>query len=187
VNQARLRWLAVAVVGAVVCTIGDHLHVVCGVLFYPYPTLADQAWWVPPLFAASSLAAIVAVPLVRGARFGGKGAPSHPSGRAILGDSFAFFTAYAFTAFGSPLPNVVLGVLTAFWMARVLRGVPRWVIVYSLGAAIVGPLAEAAISSLGGFAYRAPDFLLVPRWLPALYLHVGFVVGPVRRWVDTGE
>jgi hypothetical protein len=36
---------------------------------------------------------------------------------------------------------------------------------------------------LGGFYYIRPDFLLVPRWLPALYLHASLAAVRVRGMV----
>ena len=38
-----------------------------------------------------------------------------------------------------------------------------------------GLLFEALFSSLGLFYYHRPDLLGVPRWLPAIYLHVGLL------------
>src|SRR6266508_3371407 len=42
--------------------------------------------------------------------------------------------------------------------------------------AVGGSLFEAALSSTGAFHYQHPDVLLVPAWLPALYLHASLLV-----------
>ncbi len=176
-----LRWFAVAVVGAIVCTVCDHLHVVYGVLAYAHPDVWRQAWWVPLLFAVAAVAMVGGVPLFRD-RLGGQKAPLDVS--ALVRASVAFVAAYALTAVDHASPNLVLGVLVGSWLWRVSAGAPRWIVLYALATAVVGPLMESAISRAGAFHYLAPDFLGVARWLPALYLHAGLVAEPVRRWVD---
>jgi len=39
-----VRWLVLALVGAVICTVCDHLHATHGVLVYVHPVAWDQAW-----------------------------------------------------------------------------------------------------------------------------------------------
>ena len=159
--------LIAIVLGAIVATTGDHLHVVYGVLYYPRPAVFQQAWWVFPLFLGSVTAMLTGVEGVR-KRLAGAPLPASLA-EAVLA-STAFFVAYAFTAVAADLPNVVLLVLAFAWMLRV-KNMPRWVIPVSLIAAVCGVAAEGTLSSLGLFAYVRPDFLRVPRWLPALYLH----------------
>src|SRR5260370_11263232 len=110
-------WVVAALFGAALCTVGDHLHVLTGVLWYPHPVLWRQAWWVPPLFGGASVAAVAAARELK-RLLGGR---PYPSG-TLLADAIAFCTAYAFTAYGSSLPNVVLAVLVAAWVARVPSG-----------------------------------------------------------------
>lgn len=164
------RWILVALCGAVACTLGDHLHATHGVLTYAHPAFWDQAWWVLPLFFAASLAALFGARVTR-RMF--KAAPLSPNDpKLVAADGIAFATAYAMTSFTHEAANATLAVLVAFWIVRMLAGAPPWLIVLSLANAIAGPLVEAAISSAGGFAYDHPDFMLVARWLPGIYLHV---------------
>ena len=135
----------------------------------------------PLLFAASAIAMVAGAKVVRRLGHGDERGAS----RALAGDSVAFVTAYAFTAFGHVLPVVVLGVLVGFWVARILRGTPRWLVVFSLVAALVGPAVEATLSAAGLVFYRAPDLVGVPMWLPALYLHAGLLAGPTRAMVES--
>ncbi len=177
-----MRWVVIVAVGAVVCTVCDHLHVVYGVLAYAHPDVWQQAWWVALLFAGSTLAVLVGSVITKAAL--GRGVPDPPldAGRIVFA-SAAFVGAYAFTAVAHGAPNLVLGVLLVFWVARVARGTPRWLLVYSVFVGLLGPAVEATLSSLGLFAYLEPDLLGTPRWLPGLYLHAGLAVGALRPWI----
>jgi hypothetical protein len=174
------RWIILAFVGAIVCTVGDHLHATHDVLVYAHVFLWQQAWWVPLLFGAASVVAVLgATPLRR--LLGSRDEPA-PTARQIAGDGIAFATAYGFTSFApATTPNVTLALLFAWWLARVVRSRPAWLIVYSLLMAVAGTLFEAAWSALGFFHYLHPDFLGVTRWLPGIYLHAALVAGPLER------
>ena len=169
----------VALAGAVVCTVCDHLHATNDVLSYPHVFVWDQAWWVPLLFAGASLVIVANAGVLR--RLLGGRPLAAPSARVVAADGLAFVTAYAFTAYGHTLPNVVAGVLFAWWLARVLSGAPAWLIVYSVAVGIGGTLFEAGWSALGFFHYHHADFLGVPRWLPGIYLHVAFLTAGLER------
>ncbi len=175
-----MRWLILALVGAAICTVCDHLHATHGVLYYVHPVVWSQAWWVPLLFAGASLAAVAgATPIRR--LFGARTAPA-PTVREIAGDGIAFIVAYAYTSFApADSPNVTLALLAAWWLARVVRGRATWLVVYSLVMALAGSGFEALWSALGFFYYRHPDVAGVPRWLPGIYLHVALVAGPLER------
>jgi hypothetical protein len=175
------RCAIVIAAGAVVCTLCDHMHVAFGVLLYARPAVWQQAWWVPLLFAASSASVLVGVVPTR-ALFGGEPWHAPQSAAPIVTAGALFVLAYAFTAVAHAFRDVVLVALLSLWVLRVAKGVPRWLFAYSLIVAVLGPSVEATLSSLGLFVYRAPDFLGVPRWLPALYLHAGLVASPVAHW-----
>jgi hypothetical protein len=176
------RWTAAVLLGALVATVGDHLHVVYGVLFYPHPVFLQQAWWVFPLFVGATWAMVSGAETVRRALgksdHAGGGAPGRAVGGARAPTNLAevalatgaFFLAYAFTAVAAELPNLVLVVLLLTWLLRVHR-LPRWVLAFGVLAAACGVASESALSAMGLFKYVNPDGLGVPRWLPALYLH----------------
>jgi len=164
------RALVACIAGSVLCTFGDHLHATQGVLGYPHVFAWSQAWWVPLLFFVSTLGVLTLTTVLRRAL---GGASVDPSWYGVAGDALAFITAYAFTAYAAVLPDVVLGVLTAWWIARMLSSrAASWVVALGAALAVLGPIVEHIVSSLGLFAYRYPDFWGVPRWLPALYLHI---------------
>jgi hypothetical protein len=177
-------WLAIALAGAVVCTVCDHLHVINDVLSYPNIAFWGEAWWVPLLFATASLVIVANAGVIRRAL---GGAPLDPPSLAqVMADGIVFVTAYAFTAYGHTLPNVVLGVLLGFWLARALTA-PIWLIVYSVLVAIGGTAFEGTWSKLGFFQYLHPDFYGVPRWLPGIYLHVAFLTAGLERLARGGD
>ena len=76
-------------------------------------------------------------------------------------------------------PTFVLVVLTAAWLLR-QRGLPRWTLVLALLSAVGGVACESVLSRVGGFYYVQPDFLGVPRWPPALYLHAALAAARIR-------
>jgi hypothetical protein len=180
VANAR-RWLLAATGGGILCVVGDHLHVSQGVLFYPRAAFWDQAWWVFPLFFGATLVVVGGVRLIHPSPRtpGSTENPEHPA-RVALGDLVAFFTAYAFTAYAHSLPDVVLWVLVGLWLARVIHGMAPRHVLFCLLVALGGTLWEAMFSGLGAFTYRHPDFLGVPRWLPALYLHAAVLADSAR-------
>ncbi len=175
------RWLLLALLGAFLCTVGDHLHATLGVLTYPQVAFWGQAWWVAPLFGGATLACVI------GARpflaWGGatERAPMH----RLLADLIGFLAAYAYTSFADHArPNVTLAVLAIAFGVRVLAEArPMWLIAYALGLAVVGSLFEGALSATGAFHYLRPDFLGIPRWLPGIYLHAGLIAGELAVWM----
>jgi hypothetical protein len=174
------RWLVASVLGGVMCVVGDHLHVAEGVLYYPRTALWNQAWWVFPLFFGATIVVLAGVRLVH------PDPPprlEHPV-RLAMGDLLAFATAYAFTAFASSLPNVVLCVLLGLWVARVVHGMPLRHVVFCLITALLGTSWEAMWSGIGMFTYTHPDFAGVPRWLPALYLHAAAAAESSRQLLE---
>ena len=176
----QMRWLTVALGGAALCTVCDHLHATHGVLHYVHPFVWEQAWWVPLLFAIASLAAVAgATPIRRW--LGARSAPP-PTAREIASDGLAFVVAYAYTSFApADRPNLTLALSIGWWLARVVRGGAGWLVAYSLALALAGSAFEATWSALGFFYYRHPDIAGVPRWLPAIYLHVALLAGPLER------
>jgi hypothetical protein len=176
-----IRWVVVALAGAIVCTVCDHLHATHGVLWYPKVAYWDQSWWVPLLFFVATLAGLFSAGVIRKALGGRELDP--PTRGQIAGDVIGFVTAYLYTVFGHHQPNLVLGVLLGFWLVRVLNRMPPWLIVFSLLTGLGGTLFEASWSGLGFFYYRNPDVIGVARWLPGIYLHAAFLMASLERLV----
>ena len=146
-------------------TIGDQLHVRFDVLSYPGPgTLFGQAWWVAPLFAASTIGfVILAWPFAPRVQI--------PADRDFLTGGLWSFGTYAATAvFGEHVTSLTIAIL-ATWLVRLARRNDRGTVaLYSLALAVLGTVAESAINHAGLAHYEVNSFLLVPAWLPALYM-----------------
>lgn len=181
------RLMVLSAEGAVVCTLGDQLHVRFGVLSYPHPFLAGQAWWVPFLFFLSVLSMLLTYPIIFRTM---KRALGWPAARVKIEPGEArravveFFLAYATTAVAASRPVLVLLALTAAFGARLwldwraAEDGGRRALVAALPfvaiTIVVGPLVEATLIALGQFHYHHPHFLGFAMWLPALYLHAAW-------------
>jgi hypothetical protein len=154
-------------VGAVLGTALDHLHVASGTTSYPAPVFFQAAWWTPLLFgfAAAGFADLHA--RLRQLF----GAPPRPQPKMLAVDFVLFVAAYWASAY-LPLPNAaLLGLFASIYLVRVaaLRDPPHR-IVHGLLCAALGVFAEWALTGLGLFTHHRADFLRVPLWLPGLYL-----------------
>jgi hypothetical protein len=180
------RWIAIAAGGALVCTLGDHLHATHGVLGYTDVFTWSQAWWVPLLFFCSTLMALVGARTTRRMFEAPPLDPNPPSLVAL--DAIAFGVAYALTSFTHASPNLTIAILAIFWLIRIVAiKTPKWVIAFSLASAVTGPLVEATISRCGLFAYTHPDFVGVARWLPGIYLFVAPVAARFEALLSTAD
>ena len=160
--------------GALVGTGADQIHVRAGVLSYPRPSeiLPGQPLWVPLLFGAAG----AVLPMLNAAllRLTPRSA-SRGSVRAVASASLWFFAAYASTALLQSAPLLLGLALVLVWAGRVALGPAMDKVLAGPLLALVGSLFEAGLSSTGAFQYRRPDVLLVPVWLPALYLHASLL------------
>jgi hypothetical protein len=185
-DAPTLAWRRVvffAVVGAVVGTALDALHVLTGVLAYPHPTLGLQDWWVPALFASAGIALCEGhrrVAVVLAGR-----TPPWASTRdtaacvlllvAVYGSS-GLLKAWAHTA---ALLYVALFAMAWRLTAQQAR---RALMIHAAGAAVMGPLVEILISKAGGFHYLVPDVAGIPIWLPPLYMNAAVAGAALDRW-----
>ncbi|HEY6005849.1 MAG TPA: hypothetical protein VIV57_23410 [Anaeromyxobacter sp.] len=172
--RSAARLSSLFVLGAVLGTAGDQLHVRSGVLSYarPSPLLFGQALWVPLLFGAAGVLLVLGhAPLLRLTRERSARASAFGFAAAVLW----FYGAYASTALFAGARLALTAALVAAWVARVAAAPAADKVLAGVLWAIAGPLFEAALSATGAFQYRRPDVLLVPAWLPALYLHVSLM------------
>jgi hypothetical protein len=162
--------------GFLISLAGDACHVASGTTRYEWdgvPAIWRSAIWFPFLVGGAVLAAAWAaermtLPAVR----------RRTRADAALGVA-AVLALYALTAALRHEPPTVSVVLTA----AIAVGVWAWwdpsrkALVIAVGAAISGPLAEAAIAKIGASSYAADsDGLLgVAEWLPCLYFAAGAV------------
>ncbi|MDC3988420.1 DUF2878 family protein [Polyangium jinanense] len=159
-------------------TVGDQFHVQFGVLSYssdfrPF----GQPWWVAPSFALAIFGFILAA-----------WRPSahvvEPTRRSIVLDGAWFFGSYAMTGIlGAHIVPVTV-LLTGAWLGRVLRRPDRRVVIaFSAVLGVLGTLGEIALHATGACAYEHRELVLVPLWLPALYLQGAPFALSVTRWL----
>ncbi|MBI2893865.1 MAG: hypothetical protein HYY06_09955 [Deltaproteobacteria bacterium] len=175
------RVALLALEGAIICTLADQLHVRFGVLSYPSPAFAGEAWWVPPEFAIAVVAMTLSYRLLD--RAGGT------TGVAIVTGLAWFYGIYLASCLLGAWPVALTAAFVVTFAGRLafeargrsigkvlLPGLP-----HALAVAAAGPAVEATLVSLGLFAYAAPDLLGVPMWLPALYLHGAWAGRAIAR------
>ena len=121
----------------------------------------------PLVFGAGTLAILVAA--TRYARRAGTRAATPKS--LVLGTLW-FVGIYFASGLGFRWPAALAGVFLVTWIGRIwLRPDRVSFALFSVLLAIAGSAFEAALSAAGGFAYALPGPLVVPLWLPGLYLH----------------
>lgn len=183
VRRRVIGWPALALALGLLGAACDQLHVQAGLISYPDPAWAGQAWWVPLNFAVLLTALVAAtMPLARSGA--GLGAALPPANRGLLGDLAWFAGAYAASAVVAPgAPGVLALAYAATWVPRIARRPERaFLYPYGLALALAGCAVEAAEIALGWFAYSEPDLAGVPLWLAGIYLHgAPLALGVARR------
>ena len=162
------RLLTLFLLGGLLGTLGDSLHVAAGVLGYPAPTILGEKPWVPLIMG------IGLINLVEGYAFWRARWPRSDESSSTLGTVLAgaaFLVAWGATAIFWRHPGPLTLSLVALYFAWPGALQPR-VLLSAVITAALGPGVEATLSFAGGFEYYTGNlFLGVPIWLPALYLH----------------
>lgn len=178
VRRSPGQFLLVVLGLTALLTLGDQFHVQFGVISYATTVgLAGQAWWVAPGFALATMALVAAAwPL--------SAFMEAPSRRDLARETGWFFAAYATSgiyghkAFG--LACVFFGV----WLYRIAKRPDRRVLVaFSIVLAIAGTLGEIALHATGVCRYTLRQIVLVPLWLPMLYMQGAPLALAVARWM----
>lgn len=169
VEARPARLAAVAVLGGLFISVGDHLfHVRTGILVHHwYPQWDGQTLVVLPMFVGAAAAMVfVARPLAR--------TLPRPTPRAAVLAAALFFAAYAFTGWaGTDHPMACLLVLLAAFAVRLALALPaerRPTVIVGILIGLGGCLGEALVSKMGLFDYVHRD-AIVPFWLFPLYLN----------------
>lgn len=183
--HSRLTWAQAAgifVGGGLLISLGDRAHIEFGVLIQNDTSFLGQAWWVVPMFGAVSLTLLY---VYRALRIGLDEPAIKRDPKRTMFNVALFLIAYCSTGplaqFGFSLA-VLLGGL---WVMRVLlHREHRATLLFSLLIAVLGPIGETLVSTLGMFHYTDPDMGRVHSWLPAVYLHGGLVVPTVEAMLS---
>jgi hypothetical protein len=161
----------------------DQIHVQSGVLAYPHPAVADQAWWVAPQFGVAVVAMVGGA--IPAARLAARAAP-RPDGRQLMTDGVWFLAAYAASGWWGNRHAAALALAYGVtWLARTVVRRDRAALA---GAGILlalgGVLYEGTLAGSGAFHYTHPDVYHVPLWLAGIYLHgAPLLIDATRRLV----
>jgi hypothetical protein len=153
-----VRWVVIALVGAIAGVLCDQIHVIGGVIVYRDPLLFGQPWWVPVQYGLAAVVGYVGAWHANGAS------------ERILVASAWFLGAYLATAVFQRWPLPLALALGVIGLARTIRLGGRS-LVFGLAVALSGLVWEAGLTSTGAFSYRHPNLVGVAFWLPALYVN----------------
>ena len=157
--------LYLALIGAVVATLCDNVHSFTGSLIYPEPDLFGQPWWISlAFFFAFLLMGLGYLLFVQFLPSKINRSYSTSSGNFIdFTESLMLFAfIYLLSGFGHEYPFVLTGILTV---------------------ALMGRIVENSHFGENPGNYSHPDFLNLPFWLPALYLHGAFALREGMRFL----
>lgn len=180
------------VVGAVVATGGDALHVRAGTLSYPSPALpTGQAWFVFPGFvAAFSLMAAVYAAAARALSLHLAVARSTSPGEigAFVEALAAFAFVYGMSAYGHDDPTLLAALFYGGFVARWAFTYERaWALGLALLLAVGGVVGEGLMAAGGLVAYAHAEVFHVPWWLGGLYMHGALALREGMRWAWGAE
>jgi hypothetical protein len=157
--------------GAVLGTAFDGIHLYGDVESYPDPAFGRWAWFVPLEFGAVAALAGALIPSLE--RFAGPPHLPRWSPATRLAELCVITAAYTSTVVLDDEPVILTLGLLALVTGRLLLRPAAGDWAYALIAAVVGPAVEAALSAAGAFDYADPDLAGIPLWLPALWANGG--------------
>lgn len=174
-NPAKL--FVVLLLGGIGLAACDQIHVQYEVLRYFHNGLWGQAWWVAPQFLLATFFMYLGVLLIRKET-------SEFNERKFFFSILLFAVAYYASGLFANHPYALSAAYLFGWFFRIFfEEEKERFILFSVLLAIAGTLAEGLISRAGLFVYTQPDFLLVPIWLPGLYLHGAPLIWNLASWI----
>src|SRR5260221_12222125 len=174
-----MLWPIVFVAGSLGGALCDQIHVQSGVLAYPHPWLADQAWWVAPQFGVGMIVVLAA------ARIAVRGDTTRPPTSRVAIDAAWFLGVYAASGLGHGHPVALAVAFVVTWLAR--RPDRRGAVPFSILLSAGGVLYEGTLAGSGAFHYARPDLFHVPVWLAGIYLHGALLALSVARLTSRSE
>lgn len=190
-NKSYIGFIVFALLGAVITTLCDGIHVYTGTLSYPHPFVFGQAAWVYPGFVLVFLFMEVLYFLViqrLPSYFDVKMSVAEGNFRDVVETAIAFALIYLMSGLGNKEP-VLLSVI--FYGTFILR----WLFTYerlsllllAVAMAIGGMFGEGFLSAMGLVAYNYTDVFYVPFWLGGLYVHGAFALRDGMRYFVYGR
>lgn len=179
----RTNWTGIilfALLGALITTFCDGVHVHTQTLSYPDPLFFGQAFWVYPgfvlafLFMGSCYVFIinylpVVIPVQKSI--------SHGNARDLTETVVMFALIYLLSGFGNFEPVFLSVIFYGSFAVRWLFTYDRlWLLMVSVAMAMGGMFGEGVLAAAGLVSYRHVDVFHVPFWLGGLYLHGAFAL-----------
>jgi len=175
-----------AMLGGLVATICDGIHVHTRTLAYAKPFLFRQAWWVFPLFVLTFLFMGFAYLFLCDhltSNIPCQKSSSKGNSREFVEAVTAFVLVYMLSGFGNFEPILLSVIFYGIFAVRCFFSYDRsWLLILSISMAIGGMFAEGVISSAGMMIYRHVDVFYVPLWLGGLYMHGAFALREGMRY-----
>jgi hypothetical protein len=184
-------FLFFALLGAVIATFCDGIHVHTQTLSYPETFLFGQAWWVFPGFVLAFLFMqavyyLVVQRLPSGIDY--QKSVSRGSSRALIETALAFAFVYLISGFGNHEPVFLSVIFYGTFMVRWLFSYDRlWLLILAVLMAFGGMVAEGVLSAADLVTYRYTDVFYVPLWLGGLYVHGAFALREGMRFFIYNE
>lgn len=177
-----------ALLGAVVATFGDAVHVRTATLSYPSPFLFGQAAFVFPGFFGAFLVmglGYMAIDRAWPPHSVRAAAKRDGGGRDLVVSLQIFMFVYLCSAFGNRDPLLLAVVFYAAFLIRWWVEPDRpFMLVVAGVLAIAGMAVEGTMAALDLVRYREPEIYGVPWWLGGLYMHGAWALRDgVRRFV----
>ena len=174
------------ILGIGIFCIGDHFyHVWTKTLSYHWMPMVDgQSIWVWPIFIGGAvLMVITAYPFTHDY-------PSPPTRHNLVFEFLWIHAIYLSSGlFGDAYPILFSMVMVALWALRVVLFTTyrSSIVALSLLLAGISPPMEGLFSYFGLFDYTLQQFVRVPWWLFAVYLHGGFGLFRWACWIRSGR
>jgi hypothetical protein len=181
-----MKNLALFLLFGLVATLCDLVWVRVGALTYLHPEPWGQAWWTPLLFGVMGVVAVNASAILT--RLLSKEIPTTTEAPVL--DAFVaaalFVASYLACGLFDRTPEWIAAVLAAAWVLRMVIEAlvgcrPALSLIICIALCVAGVAGEALLVAAGQMSYAHPSFMGLPLWLPALWLHAGFLVRHVAR------
>jgi hypothetical protein len=185
-NKKFTGFLLFALLGAVITTLCDGVHIHTSTLVYAKSFLFHQAWWVFPGFVLAFLFMEYAYFHVANSLSSGISIQKSVSGgdaRELIEAAMTFTLVYIFSGFGNFKPIFSSVILYGIFMVRWSFTYERsWLLLLAASMAVGGMFVEGLISAAHLMTYRQADVFHVPFWLGGLYMHGAFALREGMRY-----